>query len=241
MNCSDTREAAVRARPALARRGFTLIELLVVMALLSLIMVGLVSALRGMAQTETKIDQRLDRLDQIRVARAFLQQTLGRLSARSLDDPGVPGKKIVPFAATAESLSWVGIMPARPDLGGRHFFKLSMEDTDSGHELILRFAPWEPDSGFPDWSRAESRVLISGIKSLAVQAQGLAPAGQSPAAAWPAGWQDGWPVPDTLPEQVRLSLTDAQGDWPEWDIALLPLPQSESNFSVTVIGGGVVR
>jgi len=36
-------------------KGFTLLEMLVVMVLLSVIMLGLLSALRTMAQTETRI------------------------------------------------------------------------------------------------------------------------------------------------------------------------------------------
>ncbi len=241
MTRSSATNLSIARDHTLALRGFTLLELLVVMSLLSVIMAGLVSALHGMAQTETKIDQRLERLDEIRVARAFLQQTLGRLSAQTIDDPKAPGKRKAAFEATPDSLSWVGIMPVRADVGGRHFFRLTMEDTGTGRELVIRFAPWEPDQGFPDWNKAQERVLISGIATLAVQAQGIAPVGQSPAPAWPDGWQSGWPVPDALPEQLRLSLVDAQGQWPEWDIALLALPQSEGNYSVTVIGGGVVR
>ena len=63
-------------------RGFTLLELLVVMSLLSVIMIGLTSALRTMAQTESKIDQRLERLGEMRVVLAFLVQTLTRVSAQ---------------------------------------------------------------------------------------------------------------------------------------------------------------
>ncbi|MEO8118593.1 MAG: prepilin-type N-terminal cleavage/methylation domain-containing protein, partial [Rhodoferax sp.] len=86
MNTSRTNSViASAARQSIRQSGFTLLELLVVMTLLSIIMVGLVSALRTMAQTETKIDQRLQRLDEIRVARTFLQQTLTRVSAAKLD------------------------------------------------------------------------------------------------------------------------------------------------------------
>lgn len=223
------------------QRGFTLLELLVVMSLLSVIMIGLVSALRTMAQTESKIDQRLERLDEIRVARAFLQQTLTRVSAMKLDAPGATGKSIVPFVATPDSLSWVGILPARSDIGGRHFFRLALEDTSAGRELVLRFSLWKPDVAFPDWSAAESRVLIRGIQQMNVQAQGLPLAGRSAALAWPDGWQAGWPIADSLPEQVRLGLVDAQGGWPEWTIALHALPQSDSSFSRVAAGGGLMR
>ncbi len=221
-------------------RGFTLLELLVVMSLLSIIMVGLVSALRTMAQTESKIDQRLQRLDEIRVARYFLQQTLSRVYALAHDEPGATGKKIIPFVATSDSLSWVGIMPARPNVGGRHFFRLKIEATDSGHELVLRFSPWQSDIVFPDWSKAESRILIHGIEQLTLQAQGLPPEGRDKAQGWPSGWQSGWPVADGLPETVGLRLVDGQGDWPEWNITLHALGQNDTHSKVGV-GGGTPR
>ena len=63
-------------------RGFTLVELLVVMALLSLLMLGLVSALRTMAQTEERIDGRLAQADEFRVTTAFVQEILGQISIR---------------------------------------------------------------------------------------------------------------------------------------------------------------
>lgn len=222
--------------PLNRQRGFTLLELLVVMTLLSVIMIGLVSAMRTMAQTESKIDQRLERLDEIRVARTFLQQTLTRVSASTLDAPGATGKKIIPFVATPDSLTWVGILPARPNIGGRHFFRLAIEDTGGSRELVLRIAPWTPDVDMPDWSSAEARVLIKGITQMSVQAQGLPPLRRNPAEPWPKGWQSGWPIADILPEQVRLNLVDAQGDWPEWTLALRASPQSDSSFSKSIAG-----
>ena len=232
---------ASAARQSSRQRGFTLLELLVVMTLLSIVMLGLVSALRSMAQTETKIDQRLERLDEIRVARTFLQQTLTRVSASTLEAPGATGKTIIPFVATPDSLTWVGILPARPNVGGRHFFRLAIEDSPAGRDLVLRFSPWKPDLVFTDWPSAEARVLIPGIQQMTLQAQGLPPDGHNAAQAWPKGWQDGWPIADSLPERVRLGLVDAQGNWPEWTIALHALPQSDSSFSRTVVGGGRVR
>ena len=219
------------------QRGFTLLELLVVMTLLSVIMIGLVSAMRTMAQTESKIDQRLERLDQIRVARTFLQQTLSRVSAATIDAPGATGKKIISFVATPDSLTWVGILPARPNVGGRHFFRLAIEDTPGSRELVLRFAPWSPEIVFPDWTKAEPRILIRDIQQFSIQAQGLPPTARNPAQPWPKGWQSGWPMADILPEQLRLALVDTQGDWPEWTIALHALPQSDGSIGSVIVGG----
>ena len=229
--------SAVRlARQTRSSGGFTLIELLVVMSLLSVIMIGLVSALRTMAQTESKIDQRLNRLDEIRAARSFLQQTLSRVSSTTVDAPGATGQKIVPFTALSDSLTWIGVMPARPNVGGRHFFKLAIDANGTHRELVLRFAPWSADGVLPNWSQAESRILVSGIENLKIEAQGLPPRARN-APDWPFGWQNGWPVVDVLPEQIRLRLEDAQGAWPQWTLPLRGMAQSDSSFSNVVVGG----
>lgn len=224
--------------PAARQQGFTLLELLVVMSLLSIIMVGLGVALRGMAQTEDRVDKRIDRMGEIRVVRHFLQTTLGRVSGQTIDLPNTPGQQTVPFQATPDSLTWVGILPARPDVGGRHFFRLSMEDGPQGPQLILRYAPWNPDFVLPDWSATESRVLVKQVQTFAIQAQGLPPDMNDTRKPWPQGWQDGWPVTDALPERVRLLISDAQGAWPEWVLPIQPSAQSDSNINLVVVGGG---
>ena len=220
------------------QNGFTLLELLVVMVLLSVIMLGLVSALRGMVQTETRIDQRLDRLDEVRVARTFLQQTLSRVSAKVSDPPGGSGKQVVSLVATAQSVSWVGILPARPNVGGRHFFRLAIEDASTGPALVLRYAPWNPDASIPNWLTTESRVLMKGVQKISVQAQGLAPQGRNPIEAWPKGWQDGWPVSDALPEQLRVNGYSDHGDVFTLTVRLHPLPGGDNSFSQVTFGGG---
>lgn len=222
-------------------KGFTLLELLVVMTLLSLIMAGLVSAMRAMGQTERKIDARLEQLDNLRAARAFLQQTLSRVSALPLDANGASGKTVIPFTASSDSLSWVGILPARANLGGRYFFRLAIEHVDNTPALVIRFAPWRPDLIFTDWPQAESRVLFPDMQQLKVQAQGLPKSGQDAAATWPNGWQDGWPMADVPPEQVRLTLVDAQGNWPEWIFRLSALPQGDNTYTRVAVGGGTPK
>jgi len=222
-----------------AHKGFTLLELLVVMTLLSLLMTGLISAMRTMAQTETKIDQRFDRLDDLRTSHAFLAQTLGRLSAVRTDDPAKPGKSLSVFSATTDSLTWVGTLPARPNVGGRHFFQLTVESADLGDALVLRVAPGNVDLALPDWSVAERHVLMSGVAKLTIQAQGRPTQGHEKASVWPQGWQDGWPITDLLPEQLRLTFQDAsQTDTVQWTFELHALPQSDSTINVVSAGGG---
>ena len=106
--------------------GFTLLELLVVMALLSVVMLALGSALRTIAQSEERIDRRLVRADEFRVASAFIRTTLERVSARKVVAPATPGGSPLLFAAASDAVAWVGIMPARYGAGGRHFCRLGV-------------------------------------------------------------------------------------------------------------------
>ena len=52
--------------------GFTLLEVLVVMSLLSLVMLGMGSALRTNAQTGERVDHRLLQANELRTATTFL-------------------------------------------------------------------------------------------------------------------------------------------------------------------------
>ena len=222
---------------AKAQQGFTLLELLVVMTLLSLLMTGLMSAMRTMAQTETKIDQRFARLDQLRTAHAFLSQTLSRQSAALINTPGSTAKPRIAFSAMSDSVTWVGILPARPGIGGRHYFRLTIEEADSGDALALRLAPYDSDLKPPDWSVAERHWLVLGVSKLAVLAQGLPPQGREQ--LWPMGWQSNWPVMDVLPDQLRLSLQGTtQTELLQWTFALHALSQTDDSISTVSFGGG---
>lgn len=217
--------------------GFTLLELLVAMTLFVVIMVGLVSSLRALAQLDTKIDQRLQRLDEMRASHGFLQSTLSRVSGSVSDAPGAQGKRVVSLIATPNSLEWVGVLPARPNTGGRHFFQLAIAETDTEKKLVIKVAPYSTDATRPDWAVAQTRVLAANVLNLTIQARGIAPDMRDPSEAWPAGWQNGWPIAGALPEQVRITVTDSQGQWSDWIFALQAMPQTDSGYSRVAIGG----
>lgn len=220
-----------------ASKGFTLLELLVVMTLLSLLMTGMISAMRTMAQTETKIDQRFNQLNETRVIHNFLKEILAKVSAARINAPDASGKTRIPFVATPDSLTWVGVMPARPDVGGLHYFRLAVESGDSQQALVLRFAPVDVEMRLPDWSATESRLLLRDIDAFTIQAQGLPLPSSESFANWPNGWQNGWPVADALPEQLRLEMTSQSGEVAALTVPVLALVQSDSSLSVTIIGG----
>lgn len=214
-------------------KGFTLVEVLVAVSLLAIIMVAMGSAMRTMAQTETRVDQRLQRMDDQRVARGFLQQVLGRVSGRKQPAPPGQGGQVVAFRATPNSIEWVGIMPARHGLGGRYFFRLQPEDVPTGTALVLRHAPWSAAApAFPDWTQATSRILVPALGTFAVQTEGRPTQNQPRPPDWPVGWVPGWPVPDQLPQRVRIHWGAADAVWPELVLPVRTLTQGAG------MGGG---
>ncbi len=208
-----------------AGRGFTLVEMLVVMALFSMLMLGMVSALRTMAQTEERIDLRSERADEIRIANGFLRTTLGRVSMRRMKEAQREGDSPYFFIGQPDAVTWVGIMPARHGAGGRYFFRLALEVIQEGQSaLVIRFSPWNGNGLLPDWNQVESRVLVSKVKSFSLNYED----GHQPLSTWMADWNR----VDSLPSRVRLDVETWDGIWPLWVIAMRTLPYSERS------GGG---
>ena len=210
-------------------RGFTLLELLVVMALLSVVMLALGSALRTIAQSEGRIDQRLARADEFRVATAFMRTTLARISDRKVAAAAEPSAGSVLFAGGGESVAWVGIMPARYGAGGRNFFRLGVESVDGHSSLVLRFIPWIDAPVFPDWSQAEARVLVADVASLSIRYED--------ALAVPSAWGAEWPFKDRLPQRIELTVQTSAGFWPSLVVAMRTMPMEQGGAGQIVVGG----
>ena len=209
--------------------GFTLLELLVVMALLSVVMLALGSALRTIAQSEERIDRRLARTDEFRVATAFIRTTLGRVSDRKVVALAEPGASSVLFVGNGEAVAWVGIMPARYGAGGRNFFRLGVETVDGVGALVLRFIPWTDVPTFPDWSQAEARVLVTEVTSLSVRYED--------AFEVPSVWGTEWPFKDRVPQRIELTVQTVAGFWPSLVVAMRTMSMEQGGPGQIVVGG----
>lgn len=223
------------ARKSIRNGGFTLLEILVVMALLSVVMLALGAALRTIAQTETRIDNRLARADEFRMAVAFLRKTLGQVSAHKVATPAKAGGGAVLFAAQPDAVAWVGVMPARYGVGGRHFFRLAVEPETDGMPrklaLVIRFMPWKDTPDFPDWSKAPVRTLVSDVVSMTLSYEN--------SQVTPALTSAGWVNTDRLPDRMGLNLQTTSGPYPLLVVPLRPLPLGTGNAGGFAIGGAL--
>lgn len=208
--------------------GFTLIEILVVMTLMSMVMLALGAAMRTIAQTEERVDQRLQRADDMRVATGFLSSTLGRISPRKSAAPTQVGQSLYLFAGAQSAMTWVGVMPARYGAGGRYFFRLSLETVGSHAALVIRFSPWLGNAVFPDWAMAESRVLVANATGFALEYADDDGSGT----AWLPQWSDA----QRLPTRVRISVRTPAGDWPYLIVAMRQLPAGDNGRGGFTLG-----
>ncbi|RYF31704.1 MAG: prepilin-type N-terminal cleavage/methylation domain-containing protein [Comamonadaceae bacterium] len=212
-------------------RGFTLIEILVVMSLLSLLALGMGSALRTTAQIGERVDSKLLEADELRVTAAFLRSVLGRMHVQRLNAPTAVGQQPYFFEGTPVSVTWVGIMPARHGVGGRSFFQLSLGQSEGQQGLLLQFLPWDSTTVRPDWSQAQTRVLVRDAVDL--QLKYVSTTVNEPR------WSDAWESPDALPDRVMISLRSPSGRWPDLVVPVRTTPAglSGAGSGEAVFGG----
>ena len=213
------------------RRGFTLLETLVVVALLSIIMLALVSALRSVGQGGDRVDARLQRLDDQRVALRFLHHALGRISARTVTNSRGTGPL---FDGAPDHVAWVGVMPARYGAGGRHFFRLGVEEVGAAPALVLRYVPWTDQPEFPDWGGAAAQVVVPGVQSIGLRYEDPRQPDASQA------WGEAWPFLNALPSAVSVVMAGEGLLVDRMVVPLRVLPASDPRYGGgdgTVIGG----
>ncbi|QXL83555.1 prepilin-type N-terminal cleavage/methylation domain-containing protein [Comamonas sp. NLF-1-9] len=209
--------------------GFTLIELLVSMVLLSLVVAGMASVIRSMAQTQERVDQTVDTSEDFRIATSLLEATAGRISGRRRAGVQKAGESPYLFLARPQELVWVGVMPARVGMGGRTLFRLALQGTPQSQDLTLWMAPWDGASESGDWSQAQRHLLVRGVTGFRLSYEDA----RHPVPVWVSEWQRS----DSLPARMRIELATSAGDWPLWVIPMRLLANSESSGSRFTIGG----
>lgn len=215
--------------------GFTLLELLVVMALMSLLVVAMASALRTTSQTSERVDHALARSDDLRIVSGFLQSSLSRISLQKRTYPYAEGGSQYFFEGEESRVTWLGVMPAGYATGGRTLMRLQLAASGQGGQaLVFQYLPWTDPSAEPDWAQASTNVLLNGVNQWQVMYQD--------ARAEPPTWTTHWMIPDQVPQRIRITLyseQDRQRPLPDFVIALRPLVASDPRARGPVFGGDI--
>ena len=227
-----------RHRPVPRARGFTLVEVLIALALLSLLMLVLSGALRAMGQTEERVEQRVAAADDYRATVNLLNDVLGRVSARRYASlqAGTPQQQPF-FQAAPDTLAWIGVMPARYGLGGRHYLRLALEPGEGGARLVLRYAPWTGAPGFDAWGQAAGQVLAAPASALGLRYLDPGTGQWSP--VWPPAGVPVSALPaNLLPGAVALQVDGPTPPWPPLIVALTPPYATDPSATLGSFGGG---
>lgn len=204
-------------RKAPYARGFTLVEVLVATTLLTLVIAGLLTAMRSFAQTEERIDRRIRSDEDLRAAGPFLRSVISTVSPRLRAVPAGSAKQI-DFSGGTGSLRWIGVMPARHGAGGLYRFHLHARpaNADETAALLLEFSPYAPgiDAAL-DPAGAHSRVMATGVGEVAFRYRDDPRFGGE--------WLAEWPHADRLPTQIGLHVRGGSRAWPEIVVAVIPV------------------
>jgi general secretion pathway protein J len=215
-------------------RGFTLVEMLVATALLALVMLGLLTAMRSFAQSGTRIDERIRLDDDLRVSERFLRAVLSTVSPR-MRSAAVGAPKQIDFHGGVDTMRWIGVMPARHGAGGVYRFRLFVRPAGDGEPsaLVLEFFPYASGFDAPlDDGAVQSRAMLTGISGVSFRYRDDLASGQA--------WLTEWPHADRLPRGIGLSVLGSDRPWPELVVGVVPLTGPAEAARGGGLGSGLV-
>ena len=188
-------------------------------------MLGLTGAMRAMSDTSDSIERRIDAADRYRVASNLLNSVLSDVSVRRVPNVASTGGNANPapifFEASANSLAWIGVMPARFGMGGRHYMRLAQE----GRQLVLRYAPWSGASAFADWGSASAQVVAEPVAAFDLRYL------EPESLQWLQAWPPDDPKPGILlPAAIEATIHGAEPPWPPMVVAVHGLAASDPSM-----------
>lgn len=208
-----------------ATAGFTLVEVIIALALLSLLMLGLVSALAGFGNTAARLEARAGREGDAWLAAAFLRGALSS-AVGQLRHTLPDGSQSAYFAGRADGLEWLGSMPARHGAGGLYLFRLEADGPPP--RLLLRYLPYVPGAT-PAADAFASQVLAEGLDALRLSYESRA---RRPDET--THWSDTWAEPGHLPARVRIEIAAGGRAWPPLFVSIAAVDHGRAHAAAEV-------
>ena len=185
------------------QKGMTLVEVVIAAMVLSMLMLGLIAAMRTFASSYEALELTAQRTSTLREANAFLRHSLRRAVFPSSEA----------LQLTSTELQWRAPLDRVGAAGGVLWFRLVLE----GDRLVLHFALPTSEEAIdepaePSWDQdIPPQVLLTGVDQLAVSAQ------------WEEApeWDEAMDERATgLPKLLRVEMQLTDGIWPPLVVAL---------------------
>ena len=221
------------SRTPIARSGgFTLMELLIALSLLSLIMMLMFGGLRLGSRSWEGIEQRVQRTEEVRLARSFLQRAL--LQARKLNWEH-ERQRLPLFFGSSDQLEFVTPLSSYVGLPGLYVVRIALVDREDRKDLVLQRWLFNPevllgDGEIPEWQPLQSPARLKipddgpmGVYGTTLLLRNLGELQLSYFGAVQGqkemSWHQEWNTQPTLPRLVKIGF----GDDSEWPDLIVPL------------------
>ena len=186
--------------------GFTLIEVVVSLAVLSLILLATVSALRTFANTQVSLDAMMGRVDEVRTVSGFLRDMFegsvaGKQQGGGLSFGGSGGSELAYFEGTPQWVEWKAPVLFGEVYGGTQLLRLIKEEG----ALKLYWQDPPAQHAAVDWNEKNSRILVQKVEEFQLSFK----------PEFNADWQNTEWEGKGAPALVRLSIKAAGRHWPD--------------------------
>ena len=187
------------------RHGFTLVEVMVALTILSMVLLGTVTALRTLGNTQVSLERVSARVDEIRSVSEFLRDLMeSAVVGSSSGGLGLGGgsRDATYFRLGDGFLEWKTNLLFGEAYGGTHVVRIAREEG----QLMLRWL--EPTAtGLDDdkWRDAPSRPLVENLESFTVTLR----------EEFNTDWTDSWQENAIAPALVRLQMKSSGRFWPD--------------------------
>ena len=191
------------------QRGFTLVEVMVALTILTLVLLGTVTGMRTLGNTQASIERVTARVDEIRTLSQFLRDLMESAVIGGSGGLTLGGGVLeaTHFRLGTGYIEWKTNLLFGEAYGGVHIVRIAQEE----EALVLRWLP--PDEIQVDdekWQDAPAKALLVDLEEFSMAAKNE---------FW-GEWQEDWQETAIAPALVRLQIKTAGRYWPDLIMAV---------------------